>query len=119
MIHLLRIIARQYWIGLAMANEGSLVQGICTRIESGVASFSGQGSFSVPFVISPLDEQSWRFLGHLLTQQVFPSVGEVILCDALLEIRRADLLQAILLLGVACEVELAAFLDELISRQSF
>jgi hypothetical protein len=117
MIHLLRTVARQYWIGLAMANEGSVVQGIRTRIESGIASFAGQGSYSVPFVVSPLDQQSWQFLGELLAMQAFPSTGEVILCDALLEIRRADLLQAILLLGVACEVELASLLDELISSQ--
>lgn len=118
MIHLLRTLARQYWIGLAMANEGSVVQGIRTRIESGIASFSGQGSYSVPFVVAPLDEQSWQFLGQLLAMQAFPSTGEVILCDALLEIRRADLLQAILLLGVACEVELMSLLEELISRKT-
>lgn len=118
LVHLLRTVARQYWIGFAMANEGSIIQGIRSRIETGIATFSGQGSFVVPFVVSPITEQSWRFLGDLLTKQAFPSTAEVMLCDALLELRRGDLLQAILLLGVACEVATMNFLEDLIARQS-
>src|ERR1700682_3829279 len=114
LIHLLRTVARQYWIGFAMANEGSLVQGTRSRIESGMASFARQGSFAIPFIVSPLDEQTWQFLGQLLAVPAFPSTAEVMLCDALLEIRRGDILQAVLLLGVACEVAIAGFLGEVI-----
>ena len=114
--HLIRTVARQYWLGLAMANEGSLVQGIRTRIESGAATFEGQGSFSAPLIVSPLAQASWNFLGQLLSMSAFPSTAEVMLCDALLEIRRGDLLQAVLLLGVASEVLMTGFLDDLISR---
>lgn len=114
--HLIRTVARQYWIGFAMANEGSVVQATRTRIESGIATFFGQGSFSAPIIVSALTEDSWRFLGLLLSLPAFPSTAEVMLCDALLEIRRGDLLQAVLLLGVASEVLTIEFLHELISR---
>ena len=118
LVHLLRTVARQYWLGLAMANEGSIIQGTRSRIESGTATFSGQGSYVIPFVVAPITEQSWSFLGHLLATQAFPSTAEAMLCDALLEIRRADLLQAVLLLGVACEVATINFLEDLISRRT-
>src|SRR6185312_11650031 len=65
--HLIRTVARQYWIGFAMANEGSVVQATRTRIESGIATFFGQGSFSAPIIVSALTEDSWRFLGLLLS----------------------------------------------------
>jgi hypothetical protein len=116
LVHLLRTVARQYWIGLAMANEGSLVQGVRARVESGIAAFSGQGSFVTPFVVSPLDEQSWYFLGQLLAMPAFPDIPEAMLCDALLEIRRGDLLQSILSLAVACEVAVTAFLEDTASK---
>lgn len=118
MVHLLRTVARQYWMGLAMANEGSVYNGIRARIENGIATFLGQGSFNSPFVVTPLDEQSWQFLGALLRNQTFPTEAEVILCDALLDIRRAAVLQAALLLGVSSEVAINQFLDELMDRQS-
>jgi hypothetical protein len=118
LVYLFRTIARQYWIGFAMANEGSLVQGLRSRIESGIAVFSGQGSFITPFIVYPIDEPSWQFLGALLASGTFPSTAEVMLCDALLEVRRGDILQAILLLGVACEVAVMAFLEDLISQKN-
>ena len=117
LIYFLRIVARQYWLGLAMANEGTLVQGVRSRIEGGVATFEGQGSFSTPFIVRRIDEASWRFLVNLMISRSFPSLAEVLLCDALLEIRRGALLQASLLLGVCCEVAVSTLLDELASSK--
>ncbi|HEY2497834.1 MAG TPA: hypothetical protein VGK24_12265 [Candidatus Angelobacter sp.] len=118
LVHLLRTVARQYWIGFAMANEGSLVQGLRSRVELGIAAFTGQGSFVTPFVVSPINQLSWQFLGQLLDIAAFPAIAEVMLCDALLEIRRGDILQSILLLGVASEVATVSFLEDLISQKS-
>ncbi|WP_041855346.1 hypothetical protein [Candidatus Korobacter versatilis] len=112
-VHLIRIVARQYWLGLAMANEGSVTQGVRTRIEAGNAVFTGQGSYSVPFIVTGLTSFGWHFLGDLFVNQCFPGTAELLLCDALVEVRRGALAQAALLLGVASEVELSTFLNDI------
>lgn len=92
LIHLLRTVTRQYWLGLMMANEGMAYQAVRTRIESGNAAFEKSGGYSNPFIIRPLDAQMWRFIGEMLEQGFSPSNAEVILSDALLEIRRGALI---------------------------
>ncbi len=116
-IHLLRTVTRQYWLGLTMANEGAVFQAVRARIESGTATFEGVGGFTMPFDITPIDWKAWHFLGELLQREMFPSSAEVLLCDALLEARRGDLLRSLMLLGVACEVEVVKLIDQLATRK--
>ncbi|HEX3682136.1 MAG TPA: hypothetical protein VHU83_06290 [Bryobacteraceae bacterium] len=118
MIHLLRTVARQYWLGLTMANEGAVYQAVRARVESGTVTFDGAGGFSTPFIIRPLDWNAWRFLGDMLEKGYSPSNAEVIISDALLEIRRGSLLNAVMLLGIACEIEVTTLIDQLVSRKS-
>lgn len=118
MIHLLRTVARQYWLGLTMANEGAVYQAVRARIESGIATFDGSGGFSTPFIIRPLDLHTWRFLGEMLERGFAPSNAEVILSDALLEVRRGALLNAVMLLGIACEIEITTLIEQLAIRKS-
>lgn len=116
LIHLLRTVARHYWLGLAIANEGHIFQAVRTRIEAGSAEFQGAGSFKNPFIVKPIDQQVWRFLAEMLEKGYSPSNSEVILCDALLEVRRGALLNAVLLLGVACEIEINTLIEQLAGR---
>ena len=113
MTHLLRTVARHYWLGLAIANEGHIFQAVRTRIEEGSAESTGAGAFTNPFIVKPIDQQTWRFLGEMLEKGCSPSNAEVVLCDALLEVRRGALLNAVLLLGVACEIEITTLIDQL------
>jgi hypothetical protein len=113
LIHLLRTAARQYWLGLTMANEGAVYQAVRARIDAGTASFLGAGGFTTPFTIRPIDLKTWRFLGEMLEKGCSPSNSEVVICDALLEVRRGALLNAVLLWGVACEIEVTALIDQL------
>lgn len=64
-----------------------------------------------------LDQSTWQTIGARLARGEKPAAARVFFCDALGEIAEGDLTQAVVALGIACELEAQALVDEFIAQQ--
>jgi hypothetical protein len=113
----IRTITRQYWIGvLPTPNINSPRLTILTEID-GKGTFSGAGAHSSAVVPLRLSSTVWDALTPLVQEGVFPPVSESFLCDALLHFADRDYVQAVVGLGIACELEINSFIEAILQLQ--
>jgi hypothetical protein len=111
----IRVFGRQYFVGIIRTGANSVARGSLIS-ESG--NYTGFGAFQSPILLKPLSKESWGQIGEDLTNCNVPTIPDLMLCDAMLALHERDYLQAAILLGVTAELELNAFIDDLVSRQS-
>lgn len=111
----IRVAGRQYWLGTAVGGTNSIARG---SIIAAPGNYSNFGAISTPVIIPPLSKELWTLVGAEVASCRLPSIPDVLFCDALSSIHESDVLQAVIRLGVASELELNAFIDDLLSTQS-
>lgn len=111
----IRVGARQYWLGVLMGGTDQAIRGSIIDQDGSYTNFAAS---KTPIIISPLSEKEWHWIGAEMAQLNVPSIPEVLFCDALLAMREGDFLQSVIRLGVTCELELNAFIEDLLGVQS-
>ncbi len=111
----IRVFGRQYLVGIIRTGTNSVARG---SLISGPGNYTNFGAFQSPIVVKPLAKELWSQIGDELTNCNVPTIPDLMLCDAMLCLHERDYLQAAILLGVTAELELNAFIDDLVSRQS-
>jgi hypothetical protein len=111
----IRVASRQYWLGVLMSGTNSFMRG---SIITGPGKYTNVAATQTPIGINPLTKELWEWIGLQVAAGNKPSIADLFFCDAMLSFREHDFMQTIIRLGVVCELELNAFLDDLIARQS-
>jgi hypothetical protein len=68
--------------------------------------------------VRPFTRQQWDWVGAQISAGRSPSIPEVLLSDALLSFSDDDFLQTVIRLGVVCELEVNAFIEDLLALQT-
>jgi hypothetical protein len=111
----IRIVTRQYWIGILPTPSVNFPRvTIMAELISGDVTFTGAGAFSSLVIPLRLSHTVWDALTPLLQTGVLPQMSESFLCDALLHFAGRDYVQAVAGLGIACELELNSFIEDLL-----
>jgi hypothetical protein len=111
----IRVFGRQYLVGIIRTGTNSVARG---SLIIGPGNYTNFGAFQSPIVVKPLSKELWSQIGDELTNCNIPTIPDLMLCDAMLCLHERDYLQAAILLGVTAELELNAFIDDLVSRQN-
>jgi hypothetical protein len=111
-----KILTRQYWVGLAGSGTTS-VRGssLVTDMVTSATVPTNFGGFNTPIIAQPLSRETWEQVGWALTSAQFPRSSDLIFCNGLLALRDGGLQEAIALLGIACEIELNECLEFFLS----
>ena len=110
-----RVFGRQYLVGAIRTGTNSIARGSIIAAPDDYANF---GAVQSPIVVSPLSKELWTQIGIEVASCNVPTIPDFMLCDAMLSLHERDYLQAVILLGVTAELELNAFIDDLVSKQS-
>jgi len=114
----IRVVARQYWLGVLMSASDSFARGtIISRSSEGVA-YKNFGASKMRLPPQPLAKQIWLWIGSQVQMGNKPAIPDVMFCDALLKYREDDYLQTVIQFGIICELELNALIDDLLGKQS-
>jgi hypothetical protein len=100
-----RVRTRQHWIGYqdSLSPEQHFnVNLITDRLKKPIRVSGVAVGFDY---WKPLEETMWGVIGEKLAEGSQPSIGQLFFCDALMDIGAANLAQAVVALGVACELE--------------
>lgn len=111
----IRAAGGQYWFGVLMSGTDSITRGSILRPDGSWGNF---GATRTPIVGAPLSREVWEYIGREMNENRLPSIPELLFCDAMLSVRDNDCLQATIRLGIVCELELNAFVDDLLGRQT-
>ncbi len=111
----IRVAGRQYWLTVLMGPSDSLARGSIISQVQGQLSYTNFGASKMPIPPQPLQDDLWRWIGIQLTRGNKPPIPDIMFCDALLKLRDSDYLQTVIQLGITCEVELNAFIDDLLA----
>lgn len=113
-----RAVGRQYWLGVhgsaSRTVRGSIV---LTSGDGGRYSYTNFCGTRTPIFVKPLSRELWEWIGAQLVRQRLPAVTDLFFCDAMLSVADCDFVQAVIRLGVVCELELNSFIDDLLCRQ--
>lgn len=112
----IRVVARQYWVGVLLSGSHSVARGSIINCSDG--SYTNFGASRMPLSLSPLTYDMWYSIARTMASGNVPAIPELLFCDALISFRDADYLQAVIRLAVTCELELNAFIDDLLSLQN-
>ena len=110
----IRSIGRQFWVGALPTMSRVLGRG---SIISENGSYKNFGGYTTRLPVGPLTKIQWEWIGRQLQAGHAPSVPEVLLSDALISFSHDDYLQTVIRLGIVCELELNAFVEDLLTRQ--
>jgi hypothetical protein len=113
-----RVAERQYWVGVLMGAANNLARGTLLINTNGETVHQNFGAYQMPIAAEPLTKEKWKAIGHEIEAGHLPAIPDLMFCDALLSFRDHDYLQTVIRLGIACELELNAFLDDLLTTQS-
>ena len=110
----MRVYSRQYWIGytesIARITRGSIQ--FKKETESQVlGGFRVQRGFQYG---SPLRGEQWSSIGQKLASGELPDADQLIFCDALLDVAQGDMPQAVISLGISCEIAVNALIDDVL-----
>jgi hypothetical protein len=114
-LHWIRVFGRQYLVGAIRTGTNTVARGSIIAAPDDYANF---GATQSPIVVSPLSKELWSQIGIEVASCNVPTIPDFMLCDAMLSLHERDYLQAVILLGVTAELELNAFIDDLVSKQS-
>jgi hypothetical protein len=111
----IRVLGRQYWIGVLPNMSRVLARGSIIR-ENG--SYTNFGGYTTRLPVGPFTKQQWEWVGVQLQADRSPLIPEVLLSDALISFSEDDFFQTVIRLGIVCELELNAFIEDLLVVQS-
>jgi len=111
----IRVVAGQYWVGVLMSPTENLARGSVFDESGAWTNFAGT---QTPIMVNkPLDNELWQWIGLQLATSRRPPIPALLCSDAMLSLREHDYMQTVIRLGVTCELELNAFIDDLLTRQ--
>jgi hypothetical protein len=108
----IRVVGFQYWLATLPTMSKAIARGSII-FESG--KYSNFAGYRTPFVPRPLTKEQWEWIGRQLTAGRVPSVPDLLVGDAMVSFSEQDYLQTVIRLGVICELELNAFLEDLLT----
>jgi len=112
-IEWIRVATRQYWLGFKWNAVQSLHGCIQTTV-GGEVTIQNFGTAGWPIFPPPLTQDVWKAIGREIIAGQNPPVSEQFLCDALARFHERAYRQAIVAMGIACELELNSFIDDLL-----
>lgn len=114
----MRVLTGQYWIGYAdkpwsetyvsiNALEDGQSKGITNRVGFGHGFVYGRN----------LDKATWQVIESRLATGAKPTASRFFFCDALRDIAERNVTQAVVALGIACEIEVQGLVGDIVARQ--
>ena len=114
----IRAATRQYWVGTAPSHQANSPTALLLTRADGRQSVKGLGAVRAGIRWVPLTAETWEAIETALRNGWRPSIPEQFFLDASLYLAEGNAVQAVAGMGIACEVELNGFLDDLIGRLS-
>lgn len=114
----IRVAGRQYWLGALTSGTDSTTRGSVIIWSGKDYTYTNFGAARTPIYTPPLTKEQWEAIGREVTAGNTPSIPEVLFGDALISFRGGDYLQTVIRLGVISELELTAFIEDLLPGQS-
>lgn len=111
----IRVAASQYWLGMLMSYSDSFARGSIITTQNGVTTFENFGASKMRIPPTPLTIETWNWVGKTVQLGLILRTTDLLFCDAQLSFRDDDYFQAVIRLGIACELELNALIDDLIA----
>lgn len=115
----IRVYSGQYWVGYKESDvtQRHLTMGV---VEGGIWKEKPTPvGFGLSFPYGrPLDATMWQAIGKKLARGERPAPARLYFCDALGEMLENDVTQAVVALGISCELEVQTLIDELIAKQA-
>ncbi len=111
----IRTVGHQYWLGTASDMTRAMARGSIVE-SSGI--FTNFGGYQTRFTVRPLTSEQWEWIGLQLVAGRSPAIPDLLLSDALMSFSDDDYLQTIIRLGVICELELNAFIEDLLTQHN-
>jgi hypothetical protein len=113
----IRAATRQFWLGMMPSQQtNSPVALLLSEIDGQEAHVTGLGAIRAGVNWVPLFRETWDAIGKALQNGWWPLVSEQFLLDSSLHLAQGNYPQAIAGMGIACEVELNGFLQDLIEK---
>lgn len=113
----IRNATRQYWVGtLPSQQTNSPTALLLTEVDGTQPSVTGLGAIRAGVRWVPLFQETWEAIATALRNGWWPPVSEQFLLDSSLHLAQGNFLEAIAGMGIACEVELNSFLEDLMER---
>lgn len=114
----IRVLTRQYWIG--RKDRDRLDQRISVTLVDGTHTTPlSTGMFGLGFPYgAPLNAEIWADIGDRMARCEKAAPSRLFFCDALLDALEQDVPQAVVALGVSCELEISSLLEEILARRS-
>jgi hypothetical protein len=113
-----KVLTRQYWVGLAGSGSTSFRGSSVTKdLVTGSTEPTNFGALSTPIFPQPLTKETWKEVGEAIASAQSPRTSDFIFCNAMLVLRDGSFQEAMALLGIACEVELSDCLESLLSTR--
>jgi len=114
----IRVLTRQYWIG-RMDRERSEQRISVSLVGQNRATPLSTSMLGFVFSYgSPLNLVIWTDLGRKMANCEKPPLSRLFFCDALLDILEQHIPQAVVALGVSCELEISGLLQDILARRS-
>jgi len=117
LISWIRVLTRQYWLGY-YGRSFRLQKNVMYIGEGKERKRHGAGGTAWGFEYGKnLDATTWAEIGAKLALGARPRPSQVFFCDALLDIVEGDLEQAVLALGVSCEIEISILTQDVLAQK--
>jgi hypothetical protein len=117
LISWIRVLTRQFWLGYyGRSFRPQKYVMYVGQGEKDKARHSGSAGWGVEYG-RDLDATTWAQIGTKLALGERPRPSQLFFCDALLDIAEGDLAQAIVALGVSCEIEISVLRQEILARK--
>ena len=117
LISWIRVLTRQFWLGYY--GRSTRPQKYFLYIGKGEKDkphHSGSVGWGLEYG-RDLDATTWAQIGTKLAFGERPGPSQLFFCDALLDIAEGDVAQAIVALGVSCEIEISTLRQEILARK--
>lgn len=108
----IRVIGSQFWLGTLPNMSRVVARG---SIIEGAGKYTNFGGYKTPFPVMPLTKEQWQLVGVQLAAGREPSVPELLVGNAMVSFVQEDYFQAVIQFGVICELELNAFIEDLLT----
>jgi hypothetical protein len=113
----IRVLTRQYWLGY-YGRSFRLQKHVMYMGEGKQRKRHHMGGTGWGFEYGKsLDATTWAEIGAKLALGARPRPSQIFFCDALLDIQEGDLEQAVLALGVSCEIEVFILTQDILAQK--
>jgi hypothetical protein len=113
----IRVLTRQFWVGYhGRGSQGQKYVMYIGEWKEPKRRHTGGAGWGYQYGKN-LDATTWAKIGTKLALGARPRPSQLFFCDALLDAVRGDLAQAVLALGVSCEIEISTLRQDILAQK--